>query len=107
MIEATAKLDCFSAYILLREPDKSEDKVEWPKGSRKQRRIQRGLTIQKLSVGQRGVPQCRRGRSTDYEERDIDARQRIVVSRAWQRHGVADAGLSWSHYSLASMEGER
>ncbi|RWW55748.1 hypothetical protein BHE74_00037583 [Ensete ventricosum] len=28
MIEATVELDCFSAYISLREPDKSEDKAE-------------------------------------------------------------------------------
>ncbi|RWW52428.1 hypothetical protein BHE74_00041147 [Ensete ventricosum] len=28
MIEATGELDCFNAYICLREPDKSEDKAE-------------------------------------------------------------------------------
>ncbi|RWV80127.1 hypothetical protein GW17_00058646, partial [Ensete ventricosum] len=44
----------------------------------------------KLSVGEnvggiRGVPQCRRGGSTDREERDADARQPIVVPWAWQR----------------------
>ncbi|RZR80398.1 hypothetical protein BHM03_00006429 [Ensete ventricosum] len=53
----------------------------------------------KLTVGQNGgglggVPQCRRGRSTDHEERDVDKRQRIVVSWAWQRHGTVEARLS-------------
>ncbi|RWW49036.1 hypothetical protein BHE74_00044846 [Ensete ventricosum] len=28
-IEATGELDCFSAYIRLREPGKSEDNAEW------------------------------------------------------------------------------
>ncbi|RWW61647.1 hypothetical protein BHE74_00031270 [Ensete ventricosum] len=29
MIGAARELDCFSAHIRLREPDKSEDKAEW------------------------------------------------------------------------------
>ncbi|RWV90233.1 hypothetical protein GW17_00047583 [Ensete ventricosum] len=105
-----AKLDCFSAHIRLREPDKSEDKAERSKGVRKQRRVQRGSTTQKRSVGQKGgglggVPQCHRGGSTDREERDADARQGIVGPWAWQHYGTAEAGLPWSHRSLALMEG--
>ncbi|RRT76852.1 hypothetical protein B296_00024084 [Ensete ventricosum] len=53
------------------------------------------------------VPQCRRGGSIDREERDEDARQRIVVLWAWQHLGIAEAGLPWSHRYLAVMEGER
>ncbi|RZS01991.1 hypothetical protein BHM03_00031951 [Ensete ventricosum] len=33
MIGAVGELDCFSAYIRLREPDKSEDKAEWTRRS--------------------------------------------------------------------------
>ncbi|RWW03493.1 hypothetical protein GW17_00033345 [Ensete ventricosum] len=36
-----------------------------------------------------GVLQCRRGGSTNREERDADAEQQVVVSWAWQRHGTA------------------
>ncbi|RZR90074.1 hypothetical protein BHM03_00017893 [Ensete ventricosum] len=39
-----------------------------------------------------GVSQCRRGRSTDREERDVDARYRIVVPWAWQRHVLVVKG---------------
>ncbi|RRT37060.1 hypothetical protein B296_00029199 [Ensete ventricosum] len=50
MIRAVGELDCFSAHIRLREPDKSKDKVEtarrtqwcqsrWLKGVRKRRRV--------------------------------------------------------------------
>ncbi|RZR85303.1 hypothetical protein BHM03_00012262 [Ensete ventricosum] len=35
---AAGELDCFSAHIRLREPGKLEDKTEWSKGARKQRR---------------------------------------------------------------------
>ncbi|RRT43100.1 hypothetical protein B296_00036456 [Ensete ventricosum] len=48
----------------------------------------------------------RAGGSTDRKERDADARKQIVVSWAWQRHGTAEAGLSWNHRSLALMKGE-
>ncbi|RRT40450.1 hypothetical protein B296_00031864 [Ensete ventricosum] len=36
-------------------------------------------------------------------------RFKATDSRAmgWQRHGTAEAGLPWSHRSLALMEGER
>ncbi|RRT55560.1 hypothetical protein B296_00006724 [Ensete ventricosum] len=44
--------------------------------------------------------------STDREGRDTDARQRIVGPWVWQRHGTANTRLSWSHRSLALMEGE-
>ncbi|RRT85123.1 hypothetical protein B296_00011865 [Ensete ventricosum] len=98
----------------LREPDKSEDKVEQAnvvERARKRRRVYMGSTIQKPSVDQNGgglgVPQCRRGGSTDREERDANARQRIVRPLAWQCDGTTEARLSWSHRSLALMEGER
>ncbi|RWW11134.1 hypothetical protein GW17_00025279 [Ensete ventricosum] len=43
MIRAAGELDCFSAYIRLREPSKSEDKAEWTRRSAtvSQRRIYR------------------------------------------------------------------
>ncbi|RRT35128.1 hypothetical protein B296_00048176, partial [Ensete ventricosum] len=95
MIGVAGELDCFSAHIRLKEPGKSEDKVEWSKGARKRRRVRRGLATQKQSVGQKGgglggVPQCRRGGSTDCGKRDADPRQRIVRSWARQRHGTAE-----------------
>ncbi|RRT57934.1 hypothetical protein B296_00020408 [Ensete ventricosum] len=98
MIKTVGELNCFSVYIRLREPDKSEDKTEWSKGVRKRQQVQRGSTTQKLSVSQNGgglggVPQCRRGGSTDREERDTDTRQRIVVLWAWQHHDTAEARL--------------
>ncbi|RZR78864.1 hypothetical protein BHM03_00004413 [Ensete ventricosum] len=37
-----------------------------------------------------GVLQCRNGGSTDREGRDVDVRQQIVVSWAWQRHNTAE-----------------
>ncbi|RZS08726.1 hypothetical protein BHM03_00039746 [Ensete ventricosum] len=66
----------------------------------------------KQSIGHKrgglgGVSYCCRGGSIDHEERDADARQRIVGLWAWQLHGTAEAGLSYSHQSLALMEGER
>ncbi|RWW43287.1 hypothetical protein BHE74_00051073 [Ensete ventricosum] len=112
MIGVAGELDCFSAHIRLKEPGKSEDKIEWSKGARKRRRVRRGLATQKQSVGQKGgglggVSQCRRGGSTDCGKRDVDPRQRIVGSWARQRHGTAEVGLPWSHRSFALMEGER
>ncbi|RRT83360.1 hypothetical protein B296_00017838 [Ensete ventricosum] len=86
MIRATGELDCFSAHIRLREPSKSEDKADQKEG------------------GHGGVPQCRRGGSTDREERDADAKSRIVGQWAWQSamvpqrrdfHGVIDPLLEW------------
>ncbi|RZS03786.1 hypothetical protein BHM03_00033994 [Ensete ventricosum] len=79
MIRAVDELDYFSAHIHLREPDKSKDKAEWSTGARKRRQVQRGLATQKQSIGLKGgglggVPQCRKGRSTDCKERNIDAR---------------------------------
>ncbi|RWW00500.1 hypothetical protein BHE74_00046705 [Ensete ventricosum] len=38
MIRATGELDCFNAHIRLREPGKSEDKVEWIYRSRRKGR---------------------------------------------------------------------
>ncbi|RZR86006.1 hypothetical protein BHM03_00013090 [Ensete ventricosum] len=72
----------------------------------------RGSATQEQSVSQkggglRGVPQYRRGGSTDREERDVDAKQQIVGPWAWQHHGTAEARLLWNHRSLALMEGER
>ncbi|RWW65813.1 hypothetical protein BHE74_00026865 [Ensete ventricosum] len=46
-IGAAGELDCFSAHIRLSELGKSEDKVEWSKGARKRRRVQRGSATQK------------------------------------------------------------
>ncbi|RRT45214.1 hypothetical protein B296_00055267 [Ensete ventricosum] len=95
MIRAARELDCSRAYIRLRESGKSEDKTECVEaGGRKGQGCDdkfRGAQLpRKLSVGEneggiRGVPQCRRGGSTDREERDADARQPIVVPWAWQR----------------------
>ncbi|RRT58086.1 hypothetical protein B296_00026427 [Ensete ventricosum] len=51
---AAGELDCFSAHIRLREPEKSEDKAEWSKGARKRQRVQRGSATQKQSIGQKG-----------------------------------------------------
>ncbi|RZR75046.1 hypothetical protein BHM03_00048542 [Ensete ventricosum] len=68
---------------------------------------ERGSTTQKQSVGQKGgrlgeVPQCRRGRPTDREERGTDSRQRIVgpwagamVPQRRDFRGVIDPLLSW------------
>ncbi|RWV81161.1 hypothetical protein GW17_00057446, partial [Ensete ventricosum] len=63
----------------------------------KRRQVQRGSVTQKPSVDQnggglRGVSWCRRGKSTNREESDVDARQRIVVSWAWQCFGIAEIG---------------
>ncbi|RWW59766.1 hypothetical protein BHE74_00033262, partial [Ensete ventricosum] len=44
--------------------------------------------------------------STDRERRDEDTSQRILGLWAWQHHGTAEAGLPWSHRSLALVEGE-
>ncbi|RZR74477.1 hypothetical protein BHM03_00037318 [Ensete ventricosum] len=70
--------------------------------------FQRGSATQKQSVDQKGgglegVPQCRRGGSTDREERDTDVRQRIVgpwasnamVPQRQDFRGVIDPLLSW------------
>ncbi|RWW40657.1 hypothetical protein BHE74_00053908 [Ensete ventricosum] len=62
MIGEAGELDCFIAHIRLREPDKSEDKVEtakrtqwcrsrWSEGARKRRQVQWGSATQKQSVG--------------------------------------------------------
>ncbi|RRT50381.1 hypothetical protein B296_00020900 [Ensete ventricosum] len=87
MIGAAGELDCSSAHIRLREPGKSEDKAEtqrcrskWSKGARKRRQVQRGSATQVQCIGQNGsglggVPQYRRGGSTDRKERDAGARQ--------------------------------
>ncbi|RWW38598.1 hypothetical protein BHE74_00056157 [Ensete ventricosum] len=53
MIGAAGELDCFSAHIRLREPDKSEDKAEWSKGARKRRRVQRGISLPKSKASVR------------------------------------------------------
>ncbi|RRT56423.1 hypothetical protein B296_00025229 [Ensete ventricosum] len=108
MIRAVRELDCFTAHIHLREPDKSKDKAEWSKGARKRQRVQRGSVTQVQCVGQKGsglggVSQCCRGGATDCEKKDIDARQRIVgcglgsttVPQRREFHGVIDHLLSW------------
>ncbi|RRT71068.1 hypothetical protein B296_00034773 [Ensete ventricosum] len=113
MIGVTGELDCCSANIRLREPDKSEDKAEGvevgnPKGEeattspeglsypKAKRRLERRWTRRSVTVP--------RGGSTDCEERDANARQRIVGPCAGA--GTAEAGPPWSHRSLALMEGE-
>ncbi|RZS11909.1 hypothetical protein BHM03_00043300, partial [Ensete ventricosum] len=53
-LQTARELDCFSAHIHLREPDKSDDKAEWSKGARKRRPVQWGSTTLKQSVGQKG-----------------------------------------------------
>ncbi|RWW08164.1 hypothetical protein GW17_00028416 [Ensete ventricosum] len=69
------------------------------KGARQVRgQGRRGSATQEQSVSQkggglRGVPQYRRGGSTDREERDVDAKQQIVGPWAWQHHGTAEARL--------------
>ncbi|RWV88277.1 hypothetical protein GW17_00049652 [Ensete ventricosum] len=121
MIGAARELDCFGAHIRLREPDKSEDKAS-KRTLGVEKVVERGEEAttspegfsypKKQSIGQKGgglggVSYCCRGGSIDHEERDADARQRIVGLWAWQLHGTAEAGLSYSHQSLALMEGER
>ncbi|RRT35268.1 hypothetical protein B296_00042481 [Ensete ventricosum] len=70
----------------------------WEKSCEGRDHAKRGSATQKRSVGQKGgglggVPQCHRGGSTDREERDADARQRIVGPWAWQHYGTAGSAL--------------
>ncbi|RWW77569.1 hypothetical protein BHE74_00014267, partial [Ensete ventricosum] len=116
MIGATRELDYFSAYICLREPGKLEDKAEEHRGVKAGGRKGRGSNDEsrraqlpkKQSVSQKGgglggVPQCRRGGSTDRGKKDTDARQRIVghglgstmVPQMRDFRGVIDPLLSW------------
>ncbi|RWW83771.1 hypothetical protein BHE74_00007716 [Ensete ventricosum] len=115
-LRATGELDCSSAYIRLREPNKSEDKTEGVeaggrkgRGSDNESRGAQPPKSQALVKIEVDSEECHSGKggSIDHEERDADARQQIAVPWAWQRHGTAEAGLSWSHRSLALMEGER
>ncbi|RZS22379.1 hypothetical protein BHM03_00055155 [Ensete ventricosum] len=62
MIGAAGELDYFSAYIRLREPDKSEDKVDpaglsYPKAKR---RLERRWTQRSTTVPQRRIYRSRR-----------------------------------------------
>ncbi|RZR94264.1 hypothetical protein BHM03_00022932 [Ensete ventricosum] len=50
------------------------------------------LSVDQNEGGLGGVPQCCRSGSTDREERDVDARQQIVMS--WDFCGVIDTLLS-------------
>ncbi|RWW55336.1 hypothetical protein BHE74_00038026 [Ensete ventricosum] len=82
---AAGELDCFSAHIRLREPEKSEDKTEGAQ-----------LPKSKASV-KKEVEECHRGGSTNREERNVDARQRILGPWAWQRHATVEVGLPCSY----------
>ncbi|RRT39402.1 hypothetical protein B296_00048334 [Ensete ventricosum] len=97
IIGATRELDYFSAFIRLREPDKSKDKTESANNIEVLKQVvergeeattsPEGLSYPKAKRGKKrgglkGVLQCRRGGPTDREERDADTRQRIVGSWA-------------------------
>ncbi|RWW13113.1 hypothetical protein GW17_00023191 [Ensete ventricosum] len=82
---AAGELDCFSAHIRLREPEKSEDKTEGAQ-----------LPKSKASV-KKEVEECHRGGSTNREERNVDARQRILGPWAWQHHATVEVGLPCSY----------
>ncbi|RZS09261.1 hypothetical protein BHM03_00040322 [Ensete ventricosum] len=97
MIGVTRELDCFSAHIRLREPDKSEDKAEW-------RRLCMGVAVC-LSIGQgkllrehRGVEEGdRKGRGSDNESRgaQLPKSKALVIKEVDSKecHSVAEADL--------------
>ncbi|RRT50300.1 hypothetical protein B296_00018033 [Ensete ventricosum] len=56
-------------------------------------RLPKKQNVSRKEGGLEGVPQSRRGESTNREERDADARQRTVGPWAWQCHDTEEAGL--------------
>ncbi|RRT34957.1 hypothetical protein B296_00053873 [Ensete ventricosum] len=160
MIRAAGELDCFSAHIRLREPDKLEDKAEYANvatkeakdnkigtspATRRQRpymRVTVCLSIDQggLLGGHSGVEVGgRKGRGSDDESNEAQLPKNKVSVRkeveSEEHHSAAEgiyrsrrkgcrckatdsramglvalwyveAGLPWSHRSLALMEGE-
>ncbi|RZR78808.1 hypothetical protein BHM03_00004342 [Ensete ventricosum] len=74
----------------------SPEGLNYPKAKR---RLERRWTQRSTTVPQRQIYRLRR------KGRRYKATDRRAIG--WQRHGTIEAGLPWSHQSLALMEGER
>ncbi|RWW67750.1 hypothetical protein BHE74_00024772 [Ensete ventricosum] len=85
MIGVAGELDCFSAYIRLREPDKSEDQAD-PEGlsyPKAKRRSERRWSQRSATVSQRRIYRSRR-KGRRCKATDIRA---MGLVAAWYRRG--------------------
>ncbi|RZR97388.1 hypothetical protein BHM03_00026560 [Ensete ventricosum] len=96
MIGAAGELDCFSAHIRLREPDKSEDKADYP---RAKRQSERRWTRRSVTVPQRRIYRSRRN---ECRCKATDSMAMGLAAPLYRR-----GGTSMESSSLALMDGER